>query len=247
MLEETDDFRIKTDVFEGPMELLLSLIEKRKLLINDIALAKVADDYIGYVEKLNEYPMRQTAHFILLASTLLLIKSKSLLPSLALTQEEQHDIEDLEERLRQYKRIKELSRHVEEMWGKAPLYMSCERAEDTPVFSPGKGITLASLHGAIQGVLSDLPSFVKAPEAVVKQVVSMDEMIGRLSERITKTMRMSFREFSSADKAAKVEVIVGFLALLEMVKRGLLSAEQDAAFADIHMQSERVGTPDYGA
>jgi segregation and condensation protein A len=71
-------FVIKTPVFEGPLELLLSLIEKRKLFINDIALASVADEYMEHVRTLSEFPMRDVAQFVLVAATLVLIKSKSL-------------------------------------------------------------------------------------------------------------------------------------------------------------------------
>ena len=69
-------FKIKTDVFEGPLELLLSLVEKRKLFINEISLAKIADDYIQHLEHHNAIPMEDSANFILVASTLVLIKSK---------------------------------------------------------------------------------------------------------------------------------------------------------------------------
>jgi hypothetical protein len=90
------EFQVKTHIFEGPLDTLLSLIEKRKLFINDISLAQVADDYISYVKSLNDFPIADSAHFILIASTLVLIKSKSLLPTLTLSEEEESSIEDLE-------------------------------------------------------------------------------------------------------------------------------------------------------
>ena len=99
-------FQIKTEVFEGPLDLLLNLIEKRKLFINDIALSKVADDYIAYLQSQEKFPIAQSADFLVIASTLLLIKSKSLLPNLNLSEEEQHDVNDLERRLKIYQRIK---------------------------------------------------------------------------------------------------------------------------------------------
>ena len=75
------EYTVKTEAFEGPLELLLNLIEKRKLFISDISLAQVADDYIEYINKQEDFPMASTADFILVASTLVLIKSKSLLPT----------------------------------------------------------------------------------------------------------------------------------------------------------------------
>src|SRR3989344_4122925 len=105
-------FTVKQEHFEGPLELLLDLIEKRKLFVSDVSLAKVADDYISYVKNLSEFPVADSAHFVLIASTLLLIKSKSLLPNLDLTTEEQVSIEDLEHRLRLYERMRKLSRSL---------------------------------------------------------------------------------------------------------------------------------------
>ena len=95
----SEHYKIKLDGFEGPFDLLLDLIEKRKLHINDISLSKVTDDYISHVKSIQHFPIALSANFILIASTLLLIKSKSLLPALQLTEEEQMSIEDLENRL----------------------------------------------------------------------------------------------------------------------------------------------------
>src|ERR1035437_2753511 len=109
-------FTIKTQSFEGPLDLLLDLIEKRKLFINDISLAQVTDDFISHIKQGTGVSMGESAHFILVASTLLLIKSKSLLPDLNLTDEEQGDISDLERRLKMYKCIKEASVHVRRLF-----------------------------------------------------------------------------------------------------------------------------------
>src|SRR5690242_7983178 len=87
-------YTVKTPAFEGPLDLLLDLIEKHKLAISEISLAKVADDYIAYVKTFSEFPVAMSAHFILVASTLLLIKSRSLLPNLALSDDEKGSIED---------------------------------------------------------------------------------------------------------------------------------------------------------
>jgi len=103
---------VKTPVYEGPLELLLELIEKRKLLINDISLAQVAEEYITRVNSMEELPVGETANFVALASTLLLIKSRSLLPSLTLTEDESRDIKELEYRLAVYQLLKEVAGSV---------------------------------------------------------------------------------------------------------------------------------------
>jgi segregation and condensation protein A len=238
-------FKVKTEIFEGPLDLLLSLIEKRKLFINDISLSKVTDDYIEYVKNLPQFSIPDSATFILIASTLLLIKSKSLLPVLNLTLEEEESIEDLERRLKEYQRIKDLSLHVKELFGKNVIYPKSQTRQIDPVFSPEDGMTVQSLFASIKEVIKSIPKVEKLPQAVIKKVISLEEMIGNLTQRIQSSIRISFKEFSSTHKAEKVNVIVSFLAMLELVKQGIIDVTQHERFADIHMETQQVGVPRY--
>lgn len=244
-----EPFKIKTEQFEGPLDLLLNLIEKRKLHINDIALAKVTDDFIAHIQH-QSFPqdkyLEHSAHFILIASTLLLIKSKSLLPTLELTEEESQSIEDLEKRLKEYQRIKELAVHVQKLFGVAPIYWKNPTKRE-PIFAPDASMTMDNLYESMKSVLLHLPQKKeKLPEAVVRQVISLEDMIEKLTDRVTSGLRMTFKEFSSEHKAEKVNVIVSFLAMLELVKNGLLKVDQQGTFDDIHMETEgQVGTPRY--
>ena len=231
-------FEVKTVVFAGPLELLLSLIEKRKLLVNDISLATVADDFIVYVKSLADFPLAESAHFILIASTLLLIKSKSLLPMLSLTSEEEDDIRSLELRLKIYERVRGLTQTVKERLGREILFPFEERPA-TPLFSPDAGMTLKNLSVAIREVLHSFPKPETLPKTMVERVMSLETMIGNLTTRITETMKMSFREFSKKDGAKKSHIIVSFLALLELVKQGIVSVTQDKHFEDIVMEHRR--------
>jgi segregation and condensation protein A len=149
-------FTVKQQSFEGPLDVLLNLIEKRKLFINDISLAKVADDYLEYVKSLGDFPIGDSANFVLIASTLVLIKSKSLLPNLELTSEEQGDIADLEHRLKVYKRIKELSVGVKNIFGKQ-ISFEPEPRKVEPVFSPDEKMKIPNMLSAIRDVLKNLP------------------------------------------------------------------------------------------
>ena len=238
-------FKIKTTVFEGPLELLLSLIEKRKLFINDIALAKVTDDFIAYVKNFESFPIADSANFILIASTLLLIKSKSLLPTLDLTEEEQSSIEDLEARLKIYARMKELSLHIKERFGKDMIFAKENNKIEVKVFSPHPKMTLPNLVVAMFDVIKNFPKKEALPKAIVRKVVSLEEMITNLTERITSSLKMSFRQFAGVGKAEKVSVIVSFLAMLELVKQGVISVAQEQKFDDIKMETVTVGVPKY--
>jgi segregation and condensation protein A len=239
-------FIIKTTAFEGPLDLLLSLVEKKKLFINDIALSKVTDDFIAHIQNTGVMPIGESAQFILVASTLLLIKSRSLLPSLTLTEEEEEGIQDLETRLKIYKRIKEVSIHIQDMFGKQIIFEQSQARPVAPVFSPHESMNLLSLAQAIKDVIKALPKKENIPKAVVRKVISLEETIDNLTKRITQGLRMKFSEFSSAHKEERVNVIVSFLAMLELVKQGIINVTQEHDKGDIHMESKEVGVPHYG-
>ncbi len=249
-MKDNNQFQIKTEVFEGPLELLLSLIEKRKLLINDVSLAKVTDDFILYLQNRQEYSIKDASDFLVIAATLLLIKSKSLLPTLDLTDEEKSDINDLELKLKIYKKIKELSVHVKNTFGKNIMFFPNVRKME-PVFSPDSSMTKENLTNAIFGVIKSFPKFEVKPKVKIAKVISLEEMIGDLTKRIQSSLKMSFRDFSGMGlpgqgKADRVNVIVSFLAMLELVKQGLIEAEQNDKFGDINMETKEVGgVPSY--
>src|SRR3989344_2458154 len=113
------NFNIRTDAYQGPVELLVVLIEPRKLLVNDLALASITEEFIAHVRAQEAFPVEETANFIQVAATLLLIKSKSLIPDLALTDEEDADIEDLKRRLEAYEKVREAAREFSHIFGRA--------------------------------------------------------------------------------------------------------------------------------
>jgi segregation and condensation protein A len=240
-----DAFKIKTAAFEGPLDLLLSLVEKRKLFINDISLAKVTDDFIAHIQQFDKLPMADSAQFILIASTLLLIKSKSLLPALTLTEEEEDGIQDLETRLKIYQRIKDASVHVKNLFGEHVIFPQSQQRPVEPVFSPHESMNLLSLSQAIKDIIKALPKKEALPKAVVRKVISLEEMIDNLTKRITQGLKMKFSEFSAGHKEERVNVIVSFLAMLELVKQDVIHVSQEGSFADIHMETKEIGVPRY--
>lgn len=248
-------FVIKTEVFEGPLDLLLTLIEKRKLFINDISLSKVTDEYIQYVNRLGDYSMSDRTQFIYIASTLLLVKAKSLLPTMNLTEEEKHDVQDLEKRLKELEMMRRASETVMKLFGAKVIYPRGGfdgnfKTEMPDIFAPSGDTTLQHLTDAIGRVLTSLPRKAPVgPKVTVKKTMSLEEMMTKLTHRIKSAVRMSFKEFSGRDKIDKgerVHVIVSFLAMLELVKQGILDAHQENTFDEIHMESQDLGVPRYG-
>ncbi len=245
-------FSIKTPQYEGPFGLLLGLVEKRKLFINDLSLAQVTEDYLNHINNMGKMSPAETSSFILVAATLILIKSKSLLPNLNLTNEEQSDITALEERLRLYELFTKLGLNVKERFGQTIIFAPLERKDDTLVFLPDAQITKDSMMMLAKGALNRIPKKVFLPEVEVKKVISIEEMIGKLTDRIhTSIEKMNFKDFAgkAVSKEEKVFVIVGFLAMLELVRQGILHAVQDGDSEDIYVEKrtdiEGDAMPDY--
>ncbi len=234
-----NSYKIKTDVFEGPFGLLLNLVEKRKLFINDLSLAQVTEDYLNYVNQLGADTSKyagEISSFVVVAATLILIKSKSLLPNLDLTNEEEGDINSLEERLRLYKIFTELGVKVKNIFGEKIIFAPQDRKIDTLVFLPDDQITKDSMMTFARDAINALPKKVTLQKVDVKKVISIEEMIDKLTDRIQTSIKMSFKQFTggkSATREEKITVIVGFLAMLEMVRNGILHAVQENNTDDI--------------
>ncbi|MDB5194075.1 MAG: scpA [Parcubacteria group bacterium] len=237
---EKSRYAVKTPVFEGPLDLLLDLVEKRKLFVSDVSLAQVTDDFISYIETHEEFPIGESAEFIVIASTLMLVKSRSLLPQLQLTQEEETSIEDLEKRLTQYKKVKELSLELGKLFGKRVIFEKTPSRNETIVFSPDGKTTADHLLFSLRQVLASIPKKEVIPKALVRKMISLEETIEKLSERISKGARINFKDFAGKDK---ISIIVGFLAMLELVKRGAIRVTQEGS--TIEMESEALTTPTY--
>lgn len=238
-------FAVKTEVFEGPLELLIELVEKRKLLINDISLASVTDEYMQRVSEMQERSLPNTAQFVALAATLLLIKSKSLLPSLELTEEEEGSIEDLQERLRQYQVYKDAAAPVAVYFGYTMLHEAQYTPPREPLFVTDQYCSQDELQSALGRVLHNLPrETAPKAKATVRPTISLEDMMDRLQKRIERQIRTRFSDLRREETDHK-NVIVGFLAILELFKQGDLLIVQTARFADIEIEVEQAATPKY--
>lgn len=240
-----NSYIVKTTGFEGPFGLLLSLIESRKLFVNEISLSQVTEDYIAYINKLDTLSHAEIANFVVVAATLILIKSKSLLPNMNLTSEEEGEIVNLEDRLKLYEIFSKLSLQVKEQFGKNIIFAPLERKLEKGLFVPDIHIDTATMHTLISEVLARIPKKEVLHEVEVKKVISIEEMIDDLTERIQNSLQLNFKEFTghSGDKRAftkeeRVVVIVGFLAMLEMVRQGVVNVIQSNNFQDMIIQRE---------
>lgn len=236
-------FSISQEKFQGPLEVLLNLIEDRKLAVSDISLAEVTDAYLAYVEQLPELPLGETSQFILVASTLLLIKSRALLPLLQLSEDERESVEELERRLARYAIYRKAAKCLKKEWGAHPLIFARREPEKPAIFHPGN-LTVLLISGAAQRLANLLPKPEALAEAAVAPVLALEEVIVRVKQRLTSALRTKFSELTKS--ANKNERIVYFLAMLELVRSGSASVTQEKIFEDIEIELEQLGAPRYG-
>jgi|AntRauTorcE11897_2_1112592.scaffolds.fasta_scaffold00615_2 segregation and condensation protein A len=234
------DFVVQSSSFEGPLDTLLSLIEKRKLYINDISLAKVTADYIEFIKNHQETMESQT-EFVGIASTLILAKSKSLLPE-KVTEDEENEIHELEDRLRAYKLMKTQSREFIDNFGRQPLFRPRKAPADLlpseGIFAPGSGLTASQLSAGAMRAVVLLPED-SLPTAQIERMVSLKDEISRLKERCRSIGRLSFSAARRSDN--KRDQVVLFVAVLELVRLGAVEAKQEGIFDEItiHHVSEK--------
>lgn len=239
------DFPITSKVFEGPLSLLLDLIEKRKLLINEISLSQVTNDFLDFVSVLEQKDLYKITEFLSIASTLILIKSKSLLPQLDLGTEETSEIEDLELRLKLLQIFRNASKDIKGIFGKNTKHSRLHVKKQIISFSPTPQIDILKMKWFIDQVLQHLPKSDKKPEKRVSKTISLEEMMNKVINRVRQNMSISFKTLNKDHKERK-NVIISFLAILELVKLGNVDANQSETFEDILIESRDPGVPSYG-
>lgn len=233
------EFNVKLDRYEGPYTKLLELIDSRKLSITEISLVTVADEYIAYIKSLDQKNIVDISQFIVVASTLMLMKAKSLLPGVEYTEEEENQVHDLEKKLELYALLTNASHLIRSIHGKRMLYSrSHTKIKDVSIFVPDTRVTKELL----QSVASlTLMSFIKPANLVkvaVEQALRIENVIETLLERVSRVKNVtlgSLAENGGNFEERKKLLIVNFIALLELVRAGALHAEQHPDGGDIQI------------
>lgn len=228
-------YRVKIDKFEGPMELLLELIEKEKLNVTELSLSKVADQYLDYIKDNQNIRLEHLSEFLSVASRLILIKSRTLLPTLKFSDEEEEEIKDLARQLEEYKKFKEASVKIGKIAGERKICYSRESFGGIrSVFYPPDSFNIFDFKKHFISVLAEIPLIEKLQEEIITEVVTLEERIGELEEKLRGKIETSFSELV-ASASEKVEIIVSFLAMLEMIKQRLVAVEQGELFSEIRL------------
>ncbi|GAB4490661.1 MAG: ScpA family protein [Anaerolineales bacterium] len=236
---QTGNYTVQIPVYAGPLDLLLQLIERAELDITAVALAQVTDQYLTYIRAMPEARAEEISAFLVIAAKLIQIKSEALLPRPPAREPGEEDpAEALALQLKIYKRFKEIASWMEER-EKAGLRTHLRLAP--PPKMEGRldlsNITLQDLLQAAESVFLNekekqaLGTVISAPKVTIR------EKIAFIAERLSRGEAASFRELIGAAKS-RLEVVVTFLAMLELIKRYRIAARQDALFGDIEIQRD---------
>jgi segregation and condensation protein A len=229
-----DAFQLKLPVFEGPLDLLLYLIEREQLDITAVSLVQVTDQYLGYLRAGAQIDAYALAEFIAIGAKLIYIKSRALIPRPPSGDELEEDLgEDLIRRLREYRRFKEAAGWLKDLEARGlRAYPRVAPVTGVPVPTGLDGVTTNLLLSIVQEVLARHVEEPAEEEVVERQEFTVEQKIAELSRLLATSKRVSFRKFIAKSRS-RLEVIVSFLAVLELVKGLRLLVEQDAIFGDI--------------
>lgn len=218
---------VDVDKFQGPLSLLLQLIEQEQMVITDISLSEVTDQFFTYLNKVEEKDADELTDFLVVASKLVFLKSKHLLPYLYPEEEVGQSLAD---QLKMYKRYADASLHVDTLWKENTL--SYGRIEPpTPVegfLLPLNALT-ENLHNAFTFLLKRLKPVAALPQVSIDRSMSVKEKISSIFEALKQIKKLAFTDIINKAKN-RTEVIVSFLAILELLKQEHITVEQDHAF-----------------
>lgn len=230
-----------TEKFSGPLGLLLSLIESEEMDITEVNLAKIADEYVKHVREAKNINPEEMADFLVLAAKLLFIKSKALLPYLY-TAEDEAEVDDLEKQLRMYKEFINASQKIKEIIAAKnflflpPLIKNRRQQFNLPVFSAPLKINPLILREIFLRILANLEKQKeeKLPESTLEPKINIEDRIILIKKMLFEKIKINFSKLL-ANAQNKTEVIVSFLAVLELAKQKELIFEQDELFSEIHI------------
>jgi len=226
-----NQLEINQEKFNGPLDVLLSLIEERKMEITDISLANVTDAFLKYVGDLKQTAPEILADFLVIAARLILIKSKSLLPTLELSSEEEKDINDLKKHLEIYRLFKEASQNIKEQYQKNSTFSKEFLFNQTPIFYPPENFNYNLLYESFKKIWEEFNNLDETSIEKIKKVIKIEEQIKYLLNILNKTTSSEFNQLVS--KKEKVEIVVSFLAILQMFKDQTIIIEQEETFGEI--------------
>jgi segregation and condensation protein A len=227
-------YRFELENFEGPLDLLLSLIDESKLDISQISLAKITDQYLDYIKNNDNLNIEEIADFLVIAAKLLYIKSKLLLPDVNFQDETEEDAGELERQLKIYKEYHDARKILQKRVAKKNFTY----VRTTPLikikaeFLPPKNIELKDFKFVMNKIIDSLKFITQIPKKLIDKTINIREKIEHIQNLLNTKAKVCFSEFIK-DKNNKTEIIVSFLAMLELMKQRTIDADQEFLFEEI--------------
>lgn len=223
---------ITIDQFTGPFSLLLSLIEDEKLSISELSLSDVTEQYLVYLDTLEDKKAEELSDFLVVASRLLLLKARLLLPQLLPDEEEGPNLAD---QLRLYKMFVKASRTIQNYWVSSQMsFGRIEPIQKSGGFIIPKNVSTETLHESMVSLIKKMRPPKPLPEIQIDRAVSMKDAIVRIRS-IFKTFKKFTFDDCLENKENKTEVLINFLAILELVKQRFLVLQQSDTFGTIRI------------
>lgn len=221
---------VRAATFNGPLDLLLQLIEQEELDITLVSLAKITEDYIRELQSLEELPLDELSEFLVVAAKLLLIKSRVMLPGEPV---EDEATSELERQLRMYKAFVDASKQVAKFYDRRKVgYPRDGWTTIDPVFNPPPGMTPTTLRDMFSTILQELEPIIRLPETVIIRTINIREKIAQIRDLLGQDKQTSFHALLGS-AGSRTEVIVTFLALLELVKQRTVTLAQAKPQGDL--------------
>lgn len=235
--EQLNGYEVDLPLFQGPLDLLLSLIEQEEMDITKISLARVTDQYLSHLEIIKQTDADDLTDFLVIAAKLILIKSEVLLPRPPpiLIEEYEEDVGDeLAKQLLIYKKFKEMAAHLRDLEEshRRSYVRVVPKIKIEPKLAAGEG-DLMQLLAAARSAMAIKPEDPDVDDVVAPVVVTIGQQMVNIWRRVSAGQRVSFRAILSSHSVSKIEVIVTLLAVLELIKRRVVSVSQPNRFGDI--------------
>ena len=241
---ESNKYAIKIENFEGPLDLLCHLIDKNKMNIYDIKISEIADQYIEYINKMEELNLEVTSEFLIMASTLLYIKSKGLLPNETEAEEELTE-EQLIERIIEYKKYKEITQKFRENYEEFSkrffkIAEQIELPKQKLEVEYSKEILSDIYKGIIERNNEKINQNAKNIEKIaIIETYTVASKVKEMFKELIKKPKFVFNKLYSISKCNKQEVVTAFSGLLELSRRSKVTTVQEELFGDITVEKAR--------
>ena len=242
---ETNKYLLKLDNFEGPLDLLCHLVDKNKMDINEVKISDITDQYIEYINKIQEQKLEVTSEFLIMASTLLYLKSKSLLPTVDTESEQELTEEELIRRIIEYKKYKEISKKLRDFFNEYSnrLYKLPEKIE-LPSRKIEKNYSKEVIANSYKSLIERNENKINKNAINIEKIAIIEKVtvaskVKDIFKELGRKPRFIFNKLCKVNKYTKLETITAFSGVLELSRQKSILTDQELLFGDITIEKNK--------